>query len=205
MFTDNLAHEGGAIWVDQATITSHTVNVRNNIADYSIVYLLESTTSWSSATFSSNVGSLCAIESTITLIDVDMSEMQPTRQRRILEPEEGGAITAFHSEIIFKGNSTLNHNLAHTGGAIHATESKVYVHGNITVANNRATQTGGGVYLYQSELTCQIKSRVTVKVVGNDAIEKGGGVHAVGSSIKVKGSHVKIIKHSSLQFMSNKS
>ena len=201
-FTNNTANSGGVMWVDQATITSHAVNVSNNYANFSILYLMESTTSWSNAMFSSNVGSLCAVESIVTLEDVDMIEMQPTHQRGIFELEEGGTITAFQSDITFKGTSTLNNNTAQTGGAIHVTETKVYVRGTITIANNTATQTGGGVYLYQSELVCQKQS--AVKIVGNNASDKGGGVHAVASFIKVKDSHAKTIKHPALDFTNNK-
>ena len=42
-----------------------------------------------------------------------------------------------------------------------------------------------------------------LKIVGNSALEKGGGVHAVSSSIKVKGPWTKT-KWSTLDFMNNK-
>ena len=104
--------------------------------------------------------------------------------------QEGGAITAFQSEVLFYGNCSLVQNYAKNGGALYATESKVYVYGKIDIANNTAMETGGGIYVYQSELNCRSDS--ILNILGNNAIERGGGIHAISSSIKVefRGKHV---------------
>ena len=50
----------------------------------------------------------------------------------------------------------MKHNhAAGVGGALYATNSKVYVNGHMTIANNTASVSGGGVYLYQSEVNCE--------------------------------------------------
>ena len=98
--------------------------------------------------------------------------------------EEGGTLTTFQSEIFFDGICTLMQNRAKKGGAIHAIESKLYVNGEVIIANNTAMETGGGMYLYQSELIFQDHSNM--KVLGNCACENGGGIHSIGSSIDVK-------------------
>ena len=97
---------------------------------------------------------------------------------------EGGAITAFQSTISFIGECTLMENKAQIGGAIYASESIVHIYeGTLTIANNVATDNGGGIYLYQSELQCYSKS--TLLLSGNFATVNGGGIHSSSSSIKV--------------------
>ena len=56
--------------VDRAPTTGYVLNFTNNRANLSIVYSMEATTHWSSVIFLSNVGSLCVLESTVTLTDV---------------------------------------------------------------------------------------------------------------------------------------
>ena len=96
--------------------------------------------------------------------------------------QEGGAITLFQSNVYFNGACNLEHNHAENGGAIHSTDSKHYVNGDVTIAHVTANRNGGGIYLSNSELNCQRKS--TFEVQNNTALHKGGGVHAISSSIK---------------------
>ena len=200
-FSNNRAHLGAVIWADHATVVSNAVNITNNHANSSVVYHMESTSNWSSVVFMSNTGSLCVIESVVTLRDIVMTDMLPTnRCRRSNQLEEGGAITAFQGKIRFYGLSVLTGNNASTGGAINAIEAKLYIHGNVTVVNNTAMGNGGGVYLRQSVLTCQRNS--TLMLMGNKAVGKGGGIHAVGSSIKINGTLVET-NYASLQFIGN--
>lgn len=200
-FNNNRAHLGAVVWADHATVVSNAVNITGNQANSSVVYHMESTSNWSNIIFTSNTGSLCAVESIVTLRDIVMTDMQPTdRCRRSNLLQEGGAITAFQGSITFYGLSALMRNNASTGGAINAIEAKLYIHGNVTVVNNTAVQNGGGVYLRQSVLTCQRNS--TLMLMGNKAVGKGGGIHAVGSSIKINGTLVER-NYASLQFIGN--
>ena len=77
------------------------------------------------------------------------------RSNEIISLQQGGAITTFQSNIFLNGECTLFDNHAVNGGALHATESRLFVHGELVIANNTATQSGGGIYLYQSELNCE--------------------------------------------------
>ena len=204
----NSANLGGVIWADHATIDSYSVDITDNRANSSVVYLMESTLNLTSVEFSSNNGSLCSIESSLILTDVNMTEMKTGAIQGIKKSqqlEEGGAITAFQGTIRFYGNVLLANNCAQTGGAIRATEVKAYFEGNVTVANNVATQNGGGIFLRQSELTCRGNS--TLMLLNNTASEEGGGVHAIGSSIKVNGTLVESgveATCASLHFIENK-
>ena len=60
------------------------------------------------------------------------------------------------------------------------------MNGNVTIAHNTATGNGGGVYLSTSELICQQES--TLVLLNNIASHKGGGLHAISSSIKAASS-----------------
>ena len=94
---------------------------------------------------------------------------------------QGGAITLFHSNLVFDATCNLEHNHAENGGAIHSVNSKLYVNGNVTIANNTATGNGGGMYLSTSELNCQQESNFVL--YNNTAMSKGGGLHVISSSI----------------------
>ena len=61
-------------------------------------------------------------------------------------------------------------------------ESKIYVNGFALIASNTASENGGGIYLSQSELYCQMGGILHIR--DNIAAEKGGGIHAIGSTIK---------------------
>ena len=97
--------------------------------------------------------------------------------------QEGGAITLRYSEIYFNGNCSFQHNHAVDGGGLMSVESKLYVYGNLTIAHNTVTGNGGGVYLLNSELNCQKKCNLLLD--SNHAEDKGGGLHAISSTIKV--------------------
>ena len=96
--------------------------------------------------------------------------------------QEGGAITLFQSNAFLDGVCDLQHNHAKNGGAIYSTESKIYMNGNVTIKRNTAIINGGGIYLSNCELNCQHNS--ILDIVNNFAVHKGGGLHAVSSSIK---------------------
>lgn len=140
------------------------------------LYITDSTALLQSVTLSGCCVSLYSYNSNVTLSG-------NTTFTNILNRKPGGtgALTAFMSIIFVKGYCSFNRNLAANGGAIHATESKVYVIGDLTIANNMATESGGGLYLYRSELNHMRESQLEIS--GNHAITKGGGVHAISSSI----------------------
>ena len=198
-FSANNASAGGVMWAEQTIINADSVNITCNHANIGVVYLIESTSAWSSFLYSDNVGSLYAFGSAITIRNNSnlINNTHPSYRRLI---KGGGAITAIQSEIRFDGNSLLTKGRAETGGALKAVESKVHICGTVTIANNTATEAGGGIYLYHSELTCWKSSALSIW--NNNAIEKGGGINAIGSVIKVK--HPLIYQtFSSLHFDSN--
>ena len=71
--------------------------------------------------------------------------------------------------------------------AVYATESEMIIHGDVTIANNvainidnSASGSGGGIYLYQSDLL--IMGNCTL---GSNQAVRGGGIYASSSIISV--------------------
>ena len=147
-----------------------------------LIYLTDSIGDFSGNTvFSNNIGSLIAINSNITIF-VNSTSIPSIHIGTTFQ--EGGAITIFQSETVFSGSCDIIHNSAKHGGALYVSESKLYVRGKLSLINNIATNTGGGIYLYQSEVNCEGGSVLNFSL--NSAQGKGGGIHAVSSVIKVE-------------------
>ena len=188
-FTNNISPIGAIIYAaPRSTIqyNSFLLIDSNKAHRYAVIYLSDSELMGNysgKATFSNNLGSLVAFNSNITFTGYATFVNNTPSQNVSGDFQEGGAITLFQSNIFFDGVCNLEHNHAENGGAIHSTESKLYVNGNVTIAHNTATGYGGGVYLSTSELNCQQKS--TLILLNNIASDKGGGLHAISSSIIV--------------------
>ena len=188
-FTKNCSPRGAVIYAsDESTIQFHNhLLIDDNWVDrYAVIYLSDSEFIGNlseNITFSNNLGSLVAVNSNITFMGYARFVTNQPPQTTTDDFQEGGAITLLQSNVFFDGTCMLEHNHAKNGGAIHSTESKLYVTGNVTIAHNTATRNGGGVYLSAtSELNCQQKS--TFVLFNDTAVQKGGGLHAISSSIK---------------------
>ena len=184
-FTNNSSPTGAAIYAKDSRIQCHGYLLidKNSADDYAVIVLTGSELSVGSGnfTFSSNFGSIVAFNSNMTFSGyAEFINNQPSKTTTTFQ--EGGAITLFQSNVFFGGKCIFKHNQAENGGAIHSTESKLYVSGRVIIAHNNATGNGGGVYLSTSELNCQEKS--TFILYNNVAVSKGGGLHAISSSIK---------------------
>jgi hypothetical protein len=186
-FSKNIADVGGAVFANSITklIISNTI-FDGNKGDSGVVYLLKvKSTFYSNTTHYNNKGSLFLSNSDVhfdgrnSFIGNDGTKQTMAQQ---LTRFEGGAITAFQSNLAIYGQFTLADNFAQNGGAIYAAESKLYVHKRAVIANNNATSSGGGIYLYQSEINCQDCCRL--EILNNSAMETGGGIHAISSSVK---------------------
>ena len=178
----NEAIRGGVVHIatGSSIITNKSV-MKRNLANLGVMYFVESSGIFSATEVADNKGSLFLYYSNITFKgETDFVNCRP-RKYHTTNFQEGGAITAFQSNIILEGTSTLAQNSAQNGGAVHLTESKLYVYGNTILSNNTALESGGGIYIYQSELNC--KGQSTLQLVGNRAIVHGGGIHAIGSTL----------------------
>ena len=192
-FTNNVSPIGAIIYATFRSIIQHIHSfllADNNKADrYAVIYLSNSEIfgdDSGNVTFSNNLGSLVAFNSNITFNGYATFVNNTPSQTVSGDFQEGGAITLFQSNVFFDGVCNLEYNHAENGGAIHSTDSKLYVNGDVTIAHNTATGNGGGVYLSNSELNCQQESALVL--LNNIASHKGGGLHAIGSSIKAASS-----------------
>ena len=159
VFNSNVAHQTGGVFDIEYT-SNMTVKVstfRNNVAYY-------------------GSGGVFEVERiSLSIQDVEFINNQAG---------VGGVIRAFQSNIFFRGMCNLTKNAGVTGGVIYAVKSIFTATDTIiTIENNTAYYTGGGFYLYRSEVHCQHNS--TLKLLGNVALRRGGGIHAINSFILI--------------------
>ena len=183
----NEASAGGVIWAKRANISSISLNVTHNHGDFCVMQLISSECVFSSISYSNNKASILAQDSFVH-IDGESSLTNnvhpPHMNYYINRVLEGGALTAFQSRIFLRGVCEFQNNSAIKGGALNVIHSDVEVLGQVTLTDNRATEAGGGIHLYHSELIC--KDNSTLKLQRNTGSEKGGGIMTVSSNIKVK-------------------
>ena len=187
-FSRNVAITGGAVFANSITelLISNTI-FDGNKGESGVVYLLKvKSTFYSNTTHRNNKGSLFLSNSDAHFDGINSFVSNDGTKQTIpqqLTRFEGGAITAFQSSLAIYGQLTLADNFAQNGGALYAAESKLYVHKQTVMASNNATNSGGGIYLYQSEINCQDFCRL--EILNNTAMEMGGGIQAISSSVKV--------------------
>ena len=185
-FTYNTALMGAVIYATKHTLLTmnSSVVIANNVAtEYATVYLdkCEVSISGEHVIFSNNIGSFVAYSTYVSFMGYTnfLNNQINAQDYNILE---GGAITLFLSVVHFDGSCNVSHNHADNGGAIRSSESKVYVNANLTVTHNSANESGGGIYLYNSEMNC---SDCSLQLSHNTAKSRGGGIHAIASTIKL--------------------
>ena len=189
VFSNNEAvtGNGGAIHVRRMSISVNDTWFNENKAETGVVYTSQSTIIFSdNITFCNNTGSIFMFNSNLTVteisnVTVHNSILSPRNQNGMSSLQQGGAFTAVQGSINIRGTCFLVNNNAEDGGAIHATESKISVYGEVVIAKNTAINSGGGIYLYQSELKCKESS--VLKLLNNNANDKGGGIYAISSLI----------------------
>ena len=188
-FTHNTATKGAVIYAFRTLLTMNSsVVIANNVAtEYATVYLDKCEVNiWGDyVTLSNNTGSFVAYKSYVSFMGYTnfLNNQINAQDGSILE---GGAITLFLSVMHFDGSCNVSYNHAENGGAIRSSESKVYVNGNLTVTHNSANESGGGIYLYNSEMNC---SDCSLQLSHNTAKSRGGGIHTIASTIKLHSEH----------------
>ena len=129
-----------------------------------------------------NLGSFFAFNSNITFSGCTRFFNNSPPANTTVNFKEGGALTLYQTMLSLQGDVRFEYNRAEIGGAIVATESEIYLNDQVNVINNRASISGGGLYLAQSELFSLQDSNLTI--TRNMATKRGGGIHAVSSSVK---------------------
>ena len=191
IITSSSASTGAAMFSMRSTLNAtKSLLISDNTAhSMGTLYLVHSSFKFGDKIeISENYGSLVMFNSNATFMGsakiINCSEPVRSHDQLDIRDHEGGAVTLFKSRVIFGESTQLLYSYADDGGAVHAVESEVYVHGKILIANNTANKTGGGIYLFQSVLNCQ--QNCSLKFLGNEAVEKGGGMHAVNSTLNIE-------------------
>ena len=181
-FKANSAPIGAVMFLsEKSSVKIVDTIIIKNTANMGAIFLMECTVNLSNIWFEGNLGSFLAYNSMISFVGYSKFSNSLLASNTTLQ--EGGAITAFQSELAWYGNCTLSNNSAEYGGAIHATESKLHFCGKMVIEENSATKSGGGVYLQQSEFLCK---SANVTFANNIALHGGGGgIYAMGSSIRL--------------------
>ena len=189
-FKENRAGNGGAVYMedDASLVSSGDVYFKNSAVN-GAVYVSQSKIFLEHGIFSGNSGTMLLFSSHLIAVSTIFVKNQKINSSNTIltSPtvyQEGGAITSYQSRIDFMGMCSMTDNSAMFGGGMLAYESTVLVDGDVIVSNNTATESGGGIYLYQSELNC--RSRASLNVSSNYASLKGGGIHAIVSQIEVQ-------------------
>ena len=189
-FENNYAPKGGAVYAGIITLVIRGSNFTANVADTGVIHCVQSSIEVKGKVlYSLNKGSLFLFGSTLKFTQGSHFwgeyNYSPTLNNGIRSFQEGGVVTVFQSNIYVqpKSNSTFLYNTAGNGGALHAVQSNIFVHGHLHTMSNSATNSGGSIYLYQSQLTCEHQSFLTVLL--NKANKTGGGIHATNSVIKM--------------------
>jgi predicted outer membrane repeat protein len=184
VFYSNSAPTGASLYVIRSSVRScgPIYFSENRATLYSSVYYLDSVVSFEGfVQLSKNLGSLFAFNSHLNFSDCSRFVDGLPQRSMVSSFREGGALTLIQSRLTISGKSTFEGNSAETGGAIAATDSEIFLNDEINIMNNTAYKSGGGVYLSQSDFHALRESAVTIS---NNRAERGGGIHAVSSSIK---------------------
>ena len=164
---------GGALVIGQSNITD------NNASSKGTVYMNSGSLSFSEGVnFINNQGSLYVFNTQV--------EFKGTVAFMTNSGDFGGAITAFLSQISFNTGSTITifNNTATNGGGISLIQSNLHVYHSIELTDNSASNFGGGIYAYQSDIEFKPQQKQTSKITQNTA-SNGGAICAIASNILI--------------------
>ena len=186
-FEHNSAVEGGVIYKNGGALVIGQSNITDNFASSkNIVYMNSGTLSLSGGVnFMNNQGSLYVFNTQVEFkgIVAFINNFG----------DSGGAITAFLSEISFNTASTVTifNNTAINGGGISLIQSNLHVYHSIELTDNHATDFGGGIYAYQSNIEFKPEQKQTSDITKNTA-SNGGAVCAIASNIHISNTYMKV-------------
>ena len=186
-FEHNSAVEGAVIYKTEGALVIGQSNITDNFASIiGTVYMNSGTLSLSGGVnFMNNRGSLYVFNTQVEFkgIVVFVNNFG----------DSGGAITAFLSEISFNTASTVTifNNTATNGGGISLIQSNLHVYHSIELTDNHATDFGGGIYAYQSDIEFRPEQTQRSDITNNTA-SNGGAVCAIASNILISNTYMKV-------------
>ena len=187
-FEHNSAAEGAVIYKTGGALEIGQSNLTDNFASSNnTVYMNSGTLSLSGGVnFMNNRGSLYVFNTQVEFkgIVIFMNNFG----------DSGGAITAFLSEISFNTASTitLQNNTATNGGGISLTQSSLHVYISIELLDNNATDFGGGIYAYQSDIEFKPEFRKQRSEITKNTASNGGAICAIASNILISNTDINV-------------
>ena len=159
MFTHNYMYNRGVLYftANSSVEVNNTIFV-SNTAKQGLAYFITSNIFFTGINvLKNNIGSLVFLFSNASFQDrtyLINETSYSVAYNNTLNFQEGGAITTVQSNIVIEGICSLVYNHAKNGGAIQSIASELLLYGIVLLKNNTAAETGGGIYLYQSEIQC---------------------------------------------------
>ena len=186
-FEHNLAGEGAVIYKNGGALVIGQSNITDNFASIiGTVYMNSGTLSLSGGVnFMNNQGSLYVFNTQVEFKGIVAFVNN--------FGDSGGAITAFLSEILFNAASTVTivNNTATNGGGISLIQSNLHVYHSIELTDNNATDFGGGIYAYQSDIEFKPEQKQRSKITKNTA-SNGGAICAIASNIHISNTDMEV-------------
>ena len=186
-FEHNSAVEGAVIYKNGGTLVIGQSNITDNFASSKgTVYMKSGSLSLTEGVnFMNNQGSLYVFNTQVEFkgIVIFINNFG----------DSGGAITAILSEISFNTDSTVTifNNTATNGGGISLTQSNLRVYHSIELTDNHATDFGGGIYAYQSDIQFKPEQKQRSEITKNTA-SNGGAVFAIASNIHISNTYMEV-------------
>ena len=184
-FEDNSAIEGAVIYKTGDVLEISESNITDNFAtNQHILFMNRGSLTFSGGvTFMNNQGSLYVFNTQV--------QFKGNIVLRNNVGNSGGAITAILSQISFKTASTIIifNNTATSGGGISLTQSSLHVYYPLKLTDNHATDFGGGIYAYQSEIEFKPEQTQGSEISKNTATI-GGAICAIASNIQISNTYV---------------
>ena len=196
IISNNSALIAGALELITVTfISTGFLDIQSNTANASVVYAANSSVAFlGSTTISNNFGSIYFF-SGILMFDGQttiMSNSPINNRNETLFSIEGGALTTHQSVVYLAGNVNIMKNSArNSGGAILTSESTYYLEGNVKISENSAPF-GGAIFAFQ----CVFNFENSTIIRNNIANEDGGGVFAVGTTLRLTRGSLRFIDNS---------
>ena len=181
-FEGNSAVEGAVIYKTKGTLEISQSYITSNAGNRSVLYMNSVPLSiFDGVNFINNQGSLYVISTQV--------QLKGTVTFRNNIGNSGGAITAILSQISFNKASTITicNNTASSGGGISLIQSSLHVYDIMELTENKATNFGGGIYAYQSDIEFKPEQtwRSEISISKNTA-SNGGAICAITSKIQIK-------------------
>ena len=186
-FEHNSAVEGAVIYKTGGTLVIGQSNITDNFASIKgTVYMNSGTLSLSGGVnFMNNRGSLYVFNTQVEFKGIVAFVNN--------FGDSGGAITAVLSKISFNTASTVTifNNTATNGGGISLIQSNLHVYHSIELTDNHATDFGGGIYAYQSDIEFKPEQTQRSEITKNTA-SNGGAVCAIASNIVISNTNMDV-------------